>query len=436
MKKQFSLLAILLVICLLCGCGASFLTVSLNDLPQRLRNDLRTEAPLAQIPYIDPAIKTDFSVVQTTFYYDQLSSDAARTVYRAALAHFAENKTDTLYLKGTYSALEVAQALQAVQYDYPQLVCAPWGQQCSYYSSNGKVIGIELYSSVDAADRATYRAALSDAASKILSEAAAYTDPFERELFLYEQIIGGAYYNYSAAKASNVVTDDAVTELSLENRLAHTAYGALVSGGVVCDGYAGAFQLLCNYAGIDAATIVGEAYAGDSGVEANGRDNHAWNLVTLDSGSYYCDPTWDDNGDAWLDVDGQLVDAPEDSSGMFYLGFPVLHRYMNLSYQEMARNHKFSADYNYPADCTGEDNYFRREALLFDTPDALRSFTEALAQKQYYPTHLAFEVRLGFAAPDPGHTLSGCFSGIGGYDYLLSSGPSNDTNCFFVCLYY
>ena len=62
-------------------------------------------------------------------------------------------------------------------------------------------------------------------------------------------------------------------------------YGALVDNTAVCLGFASAFQLLMDMAGIECITVVGAAF--------RSREDHAWNMVRLD-GAWYCvDATWD-----------------------------------------------------------------------------------------------------------------------------------------------
>lgn len=433
MKRRSKLVAGLLACSVfLSGCGF------LPDLAQQFQNYIQPNAVLAEVPYIDPSIPTSFSVCQSTFYFDQLRSESARTIYRAALHQFATNETEPVYLKGAYSPQEVAAALRAVQYDYPALLCAPWGQKCSYYTTaSGEALGIELYYSSTPAERAAFRQALSAAAGAILEQAAQYDDLYERELFLYESVVVSAVYDYDAAAASLTVVGDAVANLTLPERMAHTAYGALVSNLAVCDGYAGAFQLLCNYAGIDCATMIGSAdWNSTNRTDSTGRDNHAWNLVNLPSGSYYCDATWDDNGDAWLDANGHMINAPVSSGGMRRLDMPTLHRYMNLSYEEISQNHEFADGYEYPQAFAQADNYFVREGLVAASPAALSAYAEQLASRQDWPSMLSFEVRLGFEPGDAKEVLSGSFAGIGGYNYMFSSTPANLTRCYFVCLYY
>lgn len=66
---------------------------------------------------------------------------------------------------------------------------------------------------------------------------------------------------------------------------AHDAYGALVEGRAVCQGYSDAFKLLCDYYNIPCICIPGTS-------EGYG---HMWNAIQMDDGKwYFMDLTWDD----------------------------------------------------------------------------------------------------------------------------------------------
>ena len=70
--------------------------------------------------------------------------------------------------------------------------------------------------------------------------------------------------------------------------LKYTAYAAAINKTAVCQGYANLFYRLANDAGLDCRIITGVANGG-SGAEA-----HAWNIVRMEDGKYYCvDATWD-----------------------------------------------------------------------------------------------------------------------------------------------
>jgi hypothetical protein len=68
----------------------------------------------------------------------------------------------------------------------------------------------------------------------------------------------------------------------------HTAYGALINGIAVCNGYATAMLALLEDAGIDSKEIYGMAGVGNS------KEVHAWNMVSLENNWYHLDATWDD----------------------------------------------------------------------------------------------------------------------------------------------
>ena len=74
---------------------------------------------------------------------------------------------------------------------------------------------------------------------------------------------------------------------------AYTAYGALVEGKAVCQGYSALFYAMCRYAGIPVLIATGQA-TGSAGYE-----NHAWNMIQLDGLWYQVDATWDEGRAVW-----------------------------------------------------------------------------------------------------------------------------------------
>lgn len=69
-------------------------------------------------------------------------------------------------------------------------------------------------------------------------------------------------------------------------RYATCAYGAVVNGYSICQGYALGFEYLCRMADLDCRRVR-NAF--------NDENMHFWDIVTLDQGSYYVDVTWCDN---------------------------------------------------------------------------------------------------------------------------------------------
>ena len=100
-------------------------------------------------------------------------------------------------------------------------------------------------------------------------------DEYGRERAVYAWLTTHVTYDHSHYSAQGAP------------RTSYEPYGPLVEGAGVCLGYASAFQLLMDMAGVECITVTGAAFGN--------RENHAWNMVRLD-GTWYCvDATWDHN---------------------------------------------------------------------------------------------------------------------------------------------
>lgn len=78
---------------------------------------------------------------------------------------------------------------------------------------------------------------------------------------------------------------------ALERSYMQSAYGALINGKCVCQGYAEAYKRLLDSQGIVCEVICGKI-RGSS-------EHHAWNIVSFDGGHefFHVDVTWDSDGD-------------------------------------------------------------------------------------------------------------------------------------------
>ncbi|MCR5060927.1 MAG: hypothetical protein K6A80_07870 [Saccharofermentans sp.] len=94
----------------------------------------------------------------------------------------------------------------------------------------------------------------------------------EKVVYLHDYIVTHCIYDVTMAKRS--------TEHEL-----YTAYDCLVNGVSVCEGYAKAFSVLCNEAGLECSCVTSNSNV------------HAWNIVKVDGEFYYVDCTSDDSAD-------------------------------------------------------------------------------------------------------------------------------------------
>lgn len=114
---------------------------------------------------------------------------------------------------------------------------------------------------------------------------------YQKVYEIYNWIQDKTDYDYEAAKQKRY---------RHEKHPADNANGVLFNGKAVCGGYADAFYLLSNMAGIDSYFVLG--------------DNHCWNIVQLRGEWYYIDVTDESGkcflrGTEWLEKNGYVTEC-------------------------------------------------------------------------------------------------------------------------------
>lgn len=82
-----------------------------------------------------------------------------------------------------------------------------------------------------------------------------------------------------------------------DDRMAYSAYGALIHGRAVCQGFANLFYRMALTAGLDVRIISGTGMNGGPGSDASGP--HAWNIVRIGDLYYNLDAAWDAGRTSW-----------------------------------------------------------------------------------------------------------------------------------------
>ena len=112
---------------------------------------------------------------------------------------------------------------------------------------------------------------------------------YETALYLHDCLAGRVAY---------VITDNC-----------HNAYGALVEGLAVCDGYSTAYGYLLQRCGIQSFLAVGNYLEPDTGDVIG----HAWNYVRIEDHYHQTDVTWDDQNEylfhEYFNRTGQIMEA-------------------------------------------------------------------------------------------------------------------------------
>ena len=121
----------------------------------------------------------------------------------------------------------------------------------------------------------------------------------------------------------------------------HTAWGALVEGRAVCDGYARAMTLLCRLAGIRCGMVSGTS------TTAKGTNAHAWNILCIDGAWTQLDATFDD-------LDSEMITS---------------YFYFNLTDEMISINHTPGDSWALPACTDMAANWHLRRCALAQSPE-------------------------------------------------------------------
>ncbi len=192
--------------------------------------------------------------------------------------------------------------------------------------TNATTIEFELIDGCDEDSIISMHSELEDAADKILSQIPEDSSDYDKALFVHDYIVDNTEYYYDGVDADS-------------RQLWHTAYGCLVNGEAVCQGYAEAFTYLMRRMGIESGICTGIVEHG----------SHAWNYVKLDDKYYWLDATWDD------------INSKDDVEK---------HTYFLFDDTRMLRTRKLDSTQNFAPVCDSMDlNFYVQNNAFFDTYD-------------------------------------------------------------------
>lgn len=181
----------------------------------------------------------------------------------------------------TITASKIGEVVVCLIYDHPDYF---WSQGYTYYlessDKDALVTRVTLACHKDYMDgrkREELRKEITQEVEKYMDLIVGISSDYEKELILHDAIADKVTYAYDENHNAQ------------QERWAHTIEGVFSKKyySAVCEGYAKAFQLLLNAAGIENVYVVGKA----SG------QGHAWNQVKIDEEWYNVDLTWNDSRD-------------------------------------------------------------------------------------------------------------------------------------------
>lgn len=182
------------------------------------------------------------------------------------------------------SSDELGDLYVGLAYEHPELfyVKTQWGWSIAYEGST-KVLSVFPSYSIDGKvipkgkiteymPQIQQQAELTQKVEEITAQIGENWTPLQKALYLHDYIATHGQY-------------DTISKVDVKNKIderRRDAYGMLIDGIGVCQGYTLAYRLLLDRVGIKSGTVTSDSM------------NHVWNLIQIDGNWYHVDVTWDD----------------------------------------------------------------------------------------------------------------------------------------------
>ena len=272
--------------------------------------------------------------------YDMLS-DLEKNIY-TRLYHSVLNGEDECVIQNVIVSQyqnALPKAINAFLYENPEFFYFNGGYSCTkmqtqYGYAETITIRLDKYSfCATPSQQEVMSYNLNRTADAIAEKASKLPTDYEKVLYVHDYIVKNTNYDHEAAKAFSS------ENMSVEEEMAHTAYGALVRGLAVCDGYSKAFGMLMSKLGIDCMYVTGTGKLMP----------HAWNCVKIDGDFYYTDITWDDP------TSSDRTDTSADN---------ISYTYFALTSEMFEKTHKAEEKYFTYPECTATKyNYYMNNGM-------------------------------------------------------------------------
>ncbi len=281
-------------------------------------------------------------------------TNGQQKIYRILLTAVTKRSTEIIPLGGVATAdteqrhTDIVVAFRALSADHPEIFWMPQGYASS---AEGSVITFVTddfdYYTVTQAQLDTMKTQLDAVVQKVTAEASKLSSRFEKEVYLHDYLCENVVYDYTFSSGN----------------MAYTAYGALVNGVAVCEGYSRAMQLLCDEIGIPCALVYGNSKGYD----------HMWNVIDPGDGWYHLDVTWDDT-------------VISNNNYTRYAYFNLTEKQIQLEHTladivEQGRNYASLDSFNLKTySCVSESyNYFIKKGYVFG--DDLKAVADIITAK-------------------------------------------------------
>lgn len=264
------------------------------------------------------------------YYYSRLDAPRQK-IYRDIMLQIERLVARPQFETGKICVEDIQQILQYIHLDNPGLFYLPLKSKILIRSSGQAALELDYLYTPERIHQLD--AALDSAVATILSrEAIGNLDDYHKELAIHDYLAGSITYDHTP--------DDTYA--------AYSIIGALLRKQAVCDGYAKAFKLLSDRAGLATILVHGDADNEDIATDTG----HAWNIIRLEGRYAHVDVTWDST-------------AKSDGG--------ISHAHFNLTDEQMRKDHAWNFDF-IPTCDADELNYYSRIGTSIVSKTQYRDF--------------------------------------------------------------
>ena len=191
------------------------------------------------------------------------SSDMYKGYYRIG---YFDYKSAGLTMQEAFEAYVALKADNPVLYFIPNMV--------SYFEAFGLLTPLVAPEYFSESSRKTAQNAIKSYLKTITGKVNWKYSTYYKALVVNNYLVNNCSYSYDSSGKPN------------QAHFAHCVMGPITKKSGVCEAYAKVYQMCLNYVGVDCLYVAGKG----------GNEGHAWNIVKLDDGKYYCyDTTWNDS---------------------------------------------------------------------------------------------------------------------------------------------
>ncbi|MCH5297954.1 MAG: hypothetical protein J1E85_09840 [Ruminococcus sp.] len=294
---------------------------------------------------------------KTLYGFDNIKDESVRILYGLIDENVNIEEKKVFSVDEELSYRQIYEGICAYKEDHPEVF---WlRNSCTFlYNGTETYINLDYLSDfMDYETRVNAQSELEKKVNEIVSNAPIEATQFELEQYVHDYIIDNCEYDYESANSK----DDNVEDNT------GNAYGVLIEGKAVCEGYSRAFQLICKKLGLECVNIFG--------ISEN--DNHMWNCIKIENEWYQIDVTWDDTEDEQKKYVQYMFFNLDDEK--MYMDHQVGELYENISDEEF-ENLTTNANLFVPKCTATEYNYHLYYGSVITDVEDSSHIVSAIAQ--------------------------------------------------------